>query len=281
MIEALMQLFGENSIWLAQLTVGAAAAVAVSIFIQRFRPRLLRGQAGSTPPGRVARLGIIDSITLDHRRQLLLVRRDGVEHLILTGGPSDMVIESAIPRTRARAVQPPVTAQPNPAPIAAATPVAATATGAAASTIERMPAAARDHGPIAVESGSALPFPFLPIQPSRPAASPGNGHNASDIFKRPGSAFAPASDGASPNASSLRSAGQDSGPASRSSGVQAAGASPVWSSEAPRTSSDKGNGTTQEQPAEGGGDLAAHKISALEAEMNRLLGQIAADRRSF
>jgi hypothetical protein len=63
--------------------------------------------------------------------------------------------------------------------------------------------------------------------------------------------------------------------------VKAAGASPVWSSEAPRTSSDKGNGTTKEQPAEGGGDLAAHKISALEAEMNRLLGQIAADRRSF
>ena len=46
--------------------------------------------------GRNRRLTVIDSVPLDSRRQLLIVRRDDVEHLILTGGPQDLVIESGI-----------------------------------------------------------------------------------------------------------------------------------------------------------------------------------------
>jgi hypothetical protein len=45
---------------------------------------------------------------------------------------------------------------------------------------------------------------------------------------------------------------------------------------------DKPNGVRKEEPSDADGeDVAVHKISALEAEMNRLLGQIAAERRSF
>lgn len=42
------------------------------------------------------RLEVTDQAALDGRRRLVLVRRDNVEHLIMTGGPVDVVIETNI-----------------------------------------------------------------------------------------------------------------------------------------------------------------------------------------
>ena len=42
------------------------------------------------------RIDIVEQATVDAKRKLLLVRRDDVEHLIMTGGPVDIVIESGI-----------------------------------------------------------------------------------------------------------------------------------------------------------------------------------------
>jgi flagellar protein FliO/FliZ len=42
------------------------------------------------------RLGVIEQASVDGRRRLVLIRRDGVEHLIMTGGPVDVVIETGI-----------------------------------------------------------------------------------------------------------------------------------------------------------------------------------------
>ena len=42
------------------------------------------------------RLEVTDQANVDGRRKLLLIRRDGVEHLIMTGGPVDVVIETGI-----------------------------------------------------------------------------------------------------------------------------------------------------------------------------------------
>ena len=42
------------------------------------------------------RLAVVEQASVDNRRRLLLVRRDGVEHLIMTGGPVDVVIETGI-----------------------------------------------------------------------------------------------------------------------------------------------------------------------------------------
>ena len=52
--------------------------------------RLASGQA------RDKRLSIVESIVLDGKRRLLLIRRDDREHLILIGGESDLVIENGI-----------------------------------------------------------------------------------------------------------------------------------------------------------------------------------------
>lgn len=42
------------------------------------------------------RLGVSEHIMVDSRRKLLLIRRDNVEHLIMTGGPVDVLIETGI-----------------------------------------------------------------------------------------------------------------------------------------------------------------------------------------
>lgn len=48
--------------------------------------------------GRQPRLAVIDAAAVDGRRRLVLIRRDNVEHLIMIGGPSDVVIEQNIVR---------------------------------------------------------------------------------------------------------------------------------------------------------------------------------------
>jgi flagellar protein FliO/FliZ len=42
------------------------------------------------------RLGVVETASVDARRKLLLVRRDEVEHLVMIGGPIDMLIETGI-----------------------------------------------------------------------------------------------------------------------------------------------------------------------------------------
>jgi hypothetical protein len=46
------------------------------------------------------RLGVSEQASVDRQRRLVLVRRDDVEHLIMTGGPVDVVIETGIAAPR-------------------------------------------------------------------------------------------------------------------------------------------------------------------------------------
>nr|WP_306267536.1 flagellar biosynthetic protein FliO [Pararhizobium sp. IMCC3301] len=58
--------------------------------------RLITGKRRSNPPQRQNRLAILDRAQIDETRSLLLVRRDDVEHLVMIGGPSDVVVEANI-----------------------------------------------------------------------------------------------------------------------------------------------------------------------------------------
>ena len=51
--------------------------------------------------GGPARLSVIEVRALDMRRQLVLVRRDGVEHLLVLSAAGETVIESGIPASGA------------------------------------------------------------------------------------------------------------------------------------------------------------------------------------
>lgn len=53
------------------------------------------------------RLQVLEQASVDGRRRLILIRRDNVEHLIMTGGPVDLVVETGIgaaPQAKPRAV---------------------------------------------------------------------------------------------------------------------------------------------------------------------------------
>jgi len=53
---------------------------------------------GGAPRGRQPRLAVIDAASVDGRRRLVLIRRDNVEHLLMIGGPTDVVVEQNIVR---------------------------------------------------------------------------------------------------------------------------------------------------------------------------------------
>ncbi|RVU34643.1 flagellar assembly protein FliO [Hwanghaeella grinnelliae] len=53
-----------------------------------------RTYAGARSQGR--RLGVVEVLTLDARHRVFLIRRDGKEHLIMTGPSGDLLIEGGI-----------------------------------------------------------------------------------------------------------------------------------------------------------------------------------------
>jgi flagellar protein FliO/FliZ len=68
---------------------------AVLWLVRRFAGNRL---GASTQRGRMPRLAVIDAAAVDGRRRLVLVRRDNVEHLLMIGGPTDIVVEPNIVR---------------------------------------------------------------------------------------------------------------------------------------------------------------------------------------
>lgn len=83
---------------LAQAFV-ALVIVVVVIMIALFIYRTVNlPRFGSGGRGKQARLAITDAAAVDQRRRLVLIRRDDVEHLVMIGGPADVVIESNIRR---------------------------------------------------------------------------------------------------------------------------------------------------------------------------------------
>ncbi len=73
----------------------AAIIIGVLLLIWIAR-RLMGGTFVSGGRGRQLRLAVMDATAVDSRRRLVLVRRDDVEHLILIGGPTDVVVEQNI-----------------------------------------------------------------------------------------------------------------------------------------------------------------------------------------
>jgi flagellar protein FliO/FliZ len=69
------------------------------ILVKRYRSGLFV----SGGRGRAPRLAVIDALPVDGHRRLVLVRRDDIEHLVLIGGPADLVVETGI-RSAAAAV---------------------------------------------------------------------------------------------------------------------------------------------------------------------------------
>ncbi|MEM1038256.1 MAG: hypothetical protein AAGI12_02155 [Pseudomonadota bacterium] len=72
----------------------AVLATLLALYIVR---RLTRPRFAGGSRSKKARLAITDAARVDeHGRSVVLLRRDDVEHLLLIGGPNDLVIESNI-----------------------------------------------------------------------------------------------------------------------------------------------------------------------------------------
>ncbi len=70
---------------------------------------------GSATRGRQPRLAVIDAATIDGRRRLVLIRRDNIEHLLMIGGPTDVVVEPNIVRATGAREPARATVAPEPA----------------------------------------------------------------------------------------------------------------------------------------------------------------------
>jgi hypothetical protein len=133
-VQFISSLFGGegSSLFTALFALGV---VIVLIVLAVWLLKVVFNASGNIARGRNRRLSVVDSLALDPKRQLLIIRRDNVEHLILTGGPQDVVIEAGIaieeaasqPSRRPVPVAPrrPAPIRPAAPPVAAAIPVAA------------------------------------------------------------------------------------------------------------------------------------------------------------
>ena len=74
---------------------GIAALIVLAIVYRLTFAHRLRVPGGRT---RQPRLGLVDAFSLDGQRQLVLIRRDNVEHLVMIGGPNDVLVELQINR---------------------------------------------------------------------------------------------------------------------------------------------------------------------------------------
>ena len=92
-------------LYIAALAIILVLLAVFGFFLRRVASGYRRIESGGR--NRQPRLGIVDTFVIDRQRELLIIRRDDVEHLIMIGGSSDLVIESNIVRHAAAALREP------------------------------------------------------------------------------------------------------------------------------------------------------------------------------
>ena len=81
--------------WVISLLFVIALILGLALLIKKF----VLPQAGTTPLFKKSskrRLHLVETLVLDHKSKLLLIRRDNVEHLLLQGPNDHLVIETGI-----------------------------------------------------------------------------------------------------------------------------------------------------------------------------------------
>jgi len=88
-------LFGgtENTLLNSAFALGI---VLVAIVLGLWALKVLTKAGNNFGRGKAPRLIVVDVARVDAKRQVMIIRRDNVEHVIMTGGPQDLVIESGI-----------------------------------------------------------------------------------------------------------------------------------------------------------------------------------------
>src|SRR5262245_40845002 len=96
MLEALFSADMPFAAWMViALVIVVALIGTIAWLVRRFGARHL---AETSARGRQPHLDVIETANVDGRRRLVLIRRYGTEHLMMIGGPTDVVIETNIMR---------------------------------------------------------------------------------------------------------------------------------------------------------------------------------------
>lgn len=105
-------IFGMEFPLLIKFVVSFAIVLAlIGIAALLFKRFGAKGLTNATPRrGRQPRLAVVDTAPVDNRRSLVIVRRDNVEHLLLIGGPTDLLVEPNISQIATHVVPEPVAA---------------------------------------------------------------------------------------------------------------------------------------------------------------------------
>ncbi|HVV94847.1 MAG TPA: flagellar biosynthesis protein FliO, partial [Hyphomicrobiales bacterium] len=158
------QIFGTELPLAARFLIAFVVVLALIVLVAWVVRSLAWGRTTPKTPyrPRQTRLGVVDAYSVDGRRRLVLVRRDNIEHLVMIGGPNDVLLESRIVRQPARETALAAPAMPAPA------------------AMPGMPAAARAPaeptprvGPPAAPAPRPAPAPAAPRpQPAAPADRP-------------------------------------------------------------------------------------------------------------
>jgi flagellar protein FliO/FliZ len=164
--------------WIIAFAVVLLLVALLGFFLRRLSGGRLKfkGQGGGRT--RQPRLGVVDVYDLDRQRQLILVRRDNVEHLVMIGGASDVVVETNIVRSGGRVAVPlpseglaerplALEPEPRPQPVEEARPLPPVPAPTPAVAIEAVP----PQRPVTPPPRAAVQ-PQVQPQPPRPAPAP-------------------------------------------------------------------------------------------------------------
>jgi len=149
------------------LLVLALIPTSIWLFRRLAGERLGLGSAGGR--GRQVRLAVIEDVEITGRRRLILIRRDNVEHLLMIGGPTDVVVEPNIVRAAQREASPPAR---QPAPAAAEPPRAVPLEGGMWPLQPEAPPARPPRLPHPAAPPAPVPEEAEPELASAPAPSP-------------------------------------------------------------------------------------------------------------
>jgi hypothetical protein len=120
------------------------------------------------------RIAVLETTDIDERRKLVLVRCDDVEHLIVVGGPADLLVESDVRKTRPQSAAPRTPAPTPLQPAASATTPASPlrVPSAMGASLDAAIAAAVPKGSSDTTRASARPTEPRPPLPARSGPAP-------------------------------------------------------------------------------------------------------------
>jgi hypothetical protein len=158
-------------------TFAALILLVIVLVIVRLIRSLTFGTFVAGGRNRKTRLAVMDATAVDSHRRLVLVRRDDIEHLLLIGGPTDVVVEREIRLGQTRRPQsvftgenayeaPPAPLPTSPAPAAPQAPVRQRAP----EPVQLPPLPIRGAAPQPARQPDRAPQPARP--PERPMQQP-------------------------------------------------------------------------------------------------------------